>query len=58
MEIIKNEAKEEKRGFLPILLGTLAASMWGSALTGRGVIRAGEAQWKQLKHFKPVPSFN
>ena len=41
-ETIKNEAKERKRGFLPILLRTLAASMLGSALTGRGVIRAGE----------------
>ena len=29
-------------GFLPILLGTLAASMLRSTLTGRGVTRAGE----------------
>ena len=35
-------AKEQKGGFLSILLGTLAASMLGSALTGRGVIRAGK----------------
>ena len=35
-DTIKNEAKEQKRGFLPMLLGTLAASMLGSALTGRG----------------------
>ena len=41
-ETIKNEAKEQKGGFLPMLLGTLAASMLGSALTGRGVIRAGK----------------
>ena len=27
-------------GFLPILLGTLAASMLRNTLTGRGVIRA------------------
>ena len=27
---------------LPMLLGTLAASILGSVLTGRGVIRAGE----------------
>ena len=39
-EIIKNEAKEQKGGFLGILLGALAASMLGSALIGRGVIRA------------------
>ena len=51
MEIINNEAKEEKRGFLPILLGTLAASMWGSALTGRGVIRAGESTMEAVETF-------
>ena len=41
-ETIKNEAKEQKGGFLPMLLGTLAASMLGNALTERGVIRASE----------------
>ena len=38
-ETIKNKAKEQKRGFLPMLLGTLAASILGNALSG---IRAGE----------------
>ena len=38
----KNEGKEQKGGFLPMLLGTFAASMLGIALTGRGVIRARE----------------
>ena len=38
----KNETKEYKGRILPILLGTLAACLLGSALTGRGVIRAGE----------------
>ena len=41
-ETIKNEAKEQKAGFLPMLLGKLVASMLGSALAGKGVIRAGE----------------
>ena len=41
-ETIKNEAKQQKGRFLPMLLGTLAARMLGSALSGRGVIRAGE----------------
>ena len=41
-ETIKNEAKRQKGRFLPMLLGTLAARMLGSALSGRGVIRAGE----------------
>ena len=41
-EAIKNEAKEQKGGFLPMLLGTLTASMSGSALIGRRLIRAAE----------------
>ena len=40
-ETIKNETKEQKGGFVPLLLGTLAASLLGSVLTGKGVIRAG-----------------
>ena len=40
-EVIKNEAKEPKRGYLSILFGTLAVSTLRNALTGRGVIRAG-----------------
>ena len=31
-ETIKNEATEQKGGFLPKILGTLAASLLGSAL--------------------------
>ena len=41
-EIIKNEAKEQKGGFLPILLRTLAASILGNALTGKLIINTGE----------------
>ena len=41
-ETITNETKEQKVGFPSMLLGTLAASMLGSVLTERGVIRAGE----------------
>ena len=41
-EIIKNETRERKGGFLPMLLGTLAPSILGNALTGKGVIRAGQ----------------
>ena len=39
---IKNEAKEQKGGFLSMLLGTLGASLLGDMLFGKGVIRAGE----------------
>ena len=41
-EIIKNEAKEQKDGFLSMLLGTLAASLLGNLLTSKGTIGAGE----------------
>ena len=41
-ETIKNEAKEQKREFLCMLLGTLGASLLGNMLVGKGVIRAGE----------------
>ena len=41
-QTIKNEAKEQKGGFLGMLLGTLDASLLGNLLTGKGKIRAGE----------------
>ena len=39
---MENETKEEKRGFLSMLLGTLGASLLGNLLTGKGNIRAGK----------------
>ena len=41
-ETIKNQAKEQKGRFLPMLLGTLAASILRNALTESGVIKAGQ----------------
>ena len=41
-ETIKTETKEQKSGFILMLLGTLAASILGNALTGKGVIRVDE----------------
>ena len=38
---IKNETKEQKGGFLSILLGTLGASLLGNLLTWKGIVRAG-----------------
>ena len=37
-----NEAKEQKEGFLGMLLGTVGASLLGNLLTGKATIRAGE----------------
>ena len=45
-QTVKNEVKEQKDGFLSMLLGTLGATLLGDLLiknlSGRGVIRAGE----------------
>ena len=41
-EAIRNEAKEQKGGFLSMLLGTLATTLLGNLLAGKGTIRAGE----------------
>ena len=41
-EEIKNEAKEQKGGFLGMLLGTLGASLLESWLIVKGTIGAGE----------------
>ena len=38
---IQNEAKEQKGGFLGMLLGTLGASLLGNMLADKGINRAG-----------------
>ena len=39
---IENETKEQRGGFLSMLLGTLGASLLGNLLTGKRMMRAGE----------------
>ena len=51
-ETVKNEVKEEKGGFLSMLLGTLGTSLLGNMLAGRGVIRAGEGTIRAGYGFK------
>ena len=41
-ETIKNEAKEQKGGFVSMLLGTLGTSLLGDMSLGKEFIRAGE----------------
>ena len=41
-ETIKNEAKEQKGGFISMLLGKLGASQLGKLSTGKGVQRPGK----------------
>ena len=43
---IKNETKEQKGGFLSMLLGTLGASLLGNLLTGIGIVRVGSGNKK------------
>ena len=53
---IENETKEQRGGFLSMLLGTLGASLLGNLLTGGkgmmragdGIVRAGEGSKKKL----------
>ena len=63
-EIIQRKAKEQKGGFLSMLLGTLGASLLGDilskGLSGKGVIRAGYGSKRpSLKNFDfSTTSFN
>ena len=43
---IKNETKEQKGGFLSMLLGTLEASFLRNILPGKGIVRAGSGNEK------------
>ena len=43
-ETVQNEVKEQKGGFLSMLLDTLGASLLGNLLTGQGVNRVGNGK--------------
>ena len=43
-ETVQNEVKEQKGGFLSMILGILGASLLGNLLTGRGINRAGKGR--------------
>ena len=43
-ETVQNEVKEQKGGFLSMLLCTLGASLLGNLLTGRGINRVGKGR--------------
>ena len=63
---IKNETKEQKGGFLSMLLGILGASLLGNLLTGAkgimragdGIVRAGSGSKKKTKFTDTFSSFN
>ena len=50
-ETVQNEVKEQKGGFLSMLLGTLGASLLGNLLTGRGIYRAGKGKGIKIELF-------
>ena len=43
-ETVQNEVKEQKGGFLSMLLGTLGANLLGNILTWKGIYRAGKGK--------------
>ena len=44
---IANETKEQKGGFLSMLLGTLGTSLLGNMLTGKELVRTGYGNEKE-----------
>ena len=58
-ETIQHEAKEQRGGFLSMLLGTLGASLLGNLLTnGKGVTRADEGIKKNIKFTNTISPIN
>ena len=51
-KITKTKTKEQKDGFLSVLLGTLAASILGKALAGRGIVKAGQGIIRAGENFQ------
>ena len=43
---VQNEVKEQKGGFLSMLLGTLGGYLLGNLLTGKGAIAS--SQWRRI----------
>ena len=43
-ETVQNEVKEQKGGFLSMLLGRLGTSLLGNLLTGKGINRVGKGR--------------
>ena len=52
---IENETKEQRRGFLSMLLGTLGASLLGNLLTGKRMMRASEGIVRAVAGAKKNP---
>ena len=62
-ETVENELKEQKGGFLSMLLGTLGARLLGNLLTGKGIEKQKVKELQELVMetkwiFNAVSSFN
>ena len=55
---IKNETKEQKGGFLSMLLGTLGASLLGNLLTDKGLYRTGQGMYRTGQPLKKLIPFH
>ena len=59
---IQNKTKQQKGGFLSMLLGTYRTSLLGNLLSGKGTVRAGEGMLKAgegiKKSFNAASPFN
>ena len=47
-ETVQNEVKEQKGGFLSMLLGRLVASFWGNILAGKEINRTGKCRGRGI----------
>ena len=52
---IENETKDQRGGFLGMLLGTLGATLLGNLLTGKGIMRAGDGIVRAGSRIKKTP---
>ena len=55
---IENETKEQRGGFLSMLLGTLGARLLSNLLTGKGIMRTGEGIVRAGEGAVTFSSFN
>ena len=55
---IENETKEQRGGFLSMLLGTLRANLLGNLLSGKGLARAGKGIVRAGEAVKKKKKFN
>ena len=51
-KVIEHESKEQRGGFLAMLLGTLGASLLGNMLSGKGILRTGYGKKEKKRNIK------